>query len=234
MEPQTEMLVLPNLDELYRLERCRAQFVCQPLAPKLQLHHMIRALLLIINPSSTWEAIKNEQPSVARTSFSFLLPLLLLSSLGEAWGLLRLGVEQGPFTQTVGPVSEHLALRYALVQAGLSLLVVYAGAAALKLIGASFHRRHSYSECFTTLAFSLSPLFLIRLLDAVPAVNTWVCYGIGIFLTVSLLYRGIPFILKPDPSSALGLFMICSFLLVGTTALAHFVTVQVLEQRILA
>jgi hypothetical protein len=195
---------------------------------------MIRALLLIINPSSTWEAIKNEQPSAVRISLSFLLPLLLLSSLGEAWGLLRLGVEQGPFTQRVATVSEHLALRYELIQAGFSLLVVYVGAVALKIIGASFHRRHSYAECFTTLAFSLSPLFLIRLLDAVPAVNTWVCYGIGIFLTLSLLYRGIPFIMKPDPSNALGLFMICSFLLVGTTALAHFLTVQVLEQKILA
>jgi hypothetical protein len=190
---------------------------------------MIRALLLIVNPSATWEKIKNEQPSVARTSLSFFLPLLLLSCLGEGLGLRRLGREHGAFTERVSTVSEHSVLRYELAQAGFSLLIVYAGAIALKMIGASFHRRHTYKECFTTLAFSISPLFLTRLLDAIPSVDTWVCYAIGIFLTLCLLYRGIPLIMKPDPSNALGLFLFCSFLLAGTTGLAHFLSVQVLN-----
>jgi hypothetical protein len=194
---------------------------------------MIRALLLIVDPSRTWEAIKNDQHSVLRISISFLLPLLILTCAGEALGMMRLGIEQGSLTERVVAPAQDLLVRYEGAQAVLSLIIVYAGAGALKAVGASFHRRHTYTECFTTLAYSISPLFLLRLLDGVPAVNTWVCYGIGIFLVLSLLYRAIPFIMRPDPSNALGLFMICTVLLLGTTALAHFVATQVLEQKIL-
>jgi hypothetical protein len=194
---------------------------------------MIRALLLIFDSSRTWEAIKNDRPTVARISFSFLLPLLLLTSVGEALGLMYLGVERGTVTDRVVKASETLALRYELTQAVLSLVIVYLGALSLKMIGASFHRTHSYTECLTTLAYSVSPLFLFRLLDGVPAINTWVCYGIGIFLTLSLFYRGIPFIMRPDPSNALGLFLFCSFLLLVATGLAHFVAAQVLDEKIL-
>jgi hypothetical protein len=195
---------------------------------------MIRALLLIVDPSRTWEAIKNGQQTVARISFSFLIPVLALTSLGEAWGLTRLGMEQGTVTLNIVKVAPALAMRYELVQVGLSLLIVYGGAVALRQIGASFHRRHSYVDCFTTLAYSLSPSFLLRLLDGVPAINTWVCYGIGAFLVLCLLYRGIPFIMRPDPSNALGLFVFCSFLLLVSTGLAHWLATLVLEEKLLA
>jgi len=195
---------------------------------------MIRALLLLFDSSRTWEAIKNDRHTVVRLSLSFLLPWLLLTCLGEALGLMRLGVERGEVTERLVKIPGELALRYELTHAVLSLVIVYLGAVALQAIGASFQRRHSYTECFTILAYSLSPLFLLRLLDGVPAINTWVCYGIGIFFALSLLYRGIPFVMRPDPSNALGLFLCCSFLLLGTTGLAHFVAVQVLEEKFLA
>jgi hypothetical protein len=194
---------------------------------------MLRALLLIVDPSRSWEAIKNDRHSVARISSSFFLPLLILSSVGEALGMMRLGIDPGGVTERLVIPARELLIRYEIIQAVMSLLIIYAGAAALKAIGASFHRRHGYAECFTTLAYSMSPLLLMRLLDGVPAVNTWVCFGIGIFLALSLLYHGIPFIMQPDPSNALGLFMFCSFLLLGATGLAHFVATQVLAEKIL-
>jgi hypothetical protein len=195
---------------------------------------MIRALLLIFNPSRTWEAIKTEQYSVARISLSFLLPILILATMGEALGLLKFGVDRGTVVERMVIPSRDLVIRYEAVQVILTLFIVYGGAAALKAIGASFHRRHSYTECFTTLAYSISPLLLMRILGGLPALDPWVGYGIGIFVTLTLLYRAIPFIMRPDPSNALGLFLFCSFLLVGATGLAHFLALQVLEERILA
>jgi hypothetical protein len=195
---------------------------------------MIRALLLIFDGSRTWEAIKNDQHGVGRITTSFLFPLLGLTSLGEALGMLRLGMEQGEMTVRVVKPDSNLVLRYELWQVACTLIIVYLGAAALQRMGASFHRRHSYKECFTTLSYSISPLLLMRLLDGVPAVSTWVCYAIGIFLTLSLLYRSIPFILRPDPSSALGLFVLGSFLLLGATGLAHYLATLVLQGKLLA
>ena len=195
---------------------------------------MIRALLLLFDSSRTWEAIKNDNHSVARLSVSFFLPLLGLTCVAEGFLLMHLGIERGAMTERLFKASASLVLRYELTQALLSLLIVFVGASALAAIGVSFRRQHRYRECFTTLAYSLSPLLLLRVLDGVPAIETWVCYGIGIFLTLSLLYRGIPFLLRPDPSNALGFYLFCSFLLLVATALAHFVAVLVLEEKILA
>lgn len=195
---------------------------------------MIRALLLIFDGSRTWEAIKNDQHNVSRISISFLFPLLALTSLGEALGLLRLGVERGEMTVRVVKPDSMLVTRYELLQVACTVIIVYLGAAALQRIGASFHRRHTYKECFTTLAYSISPLLLLRVLDGVPSVPTWLCYGVGVFLTLSLFYRSIPFIMRPDPSNALGLFVFCAFLLLVATGLAHYLATLVLDEKLFA
>jgi len=41
-------------------------------------------------------------------------------------------------------------------------------------------------------------------------------------------------VMKPDPSSALGLYLMACFSLIVVTGLAHFLAVWVLEQKILA
>jgi hypothetical protein len=195
---------------------------------------MIRALLLIVDGSRTWEKIKNDQHSALRVTFQHLLPLLLLTTLGEGFLMWKLGVEKGTVNLKVVSISNELLLRYELVQFVSSLIIVLLGSVALQKIGESFHRKHTYAECLTTLGYSLSSLFLMRLVDGIPAVETWLCYGAGIFLALSILYRGIPFILRPDPSNALGLFVFCSFLLLSATGLAHWLATLVLDEKLFA
>ncbi len=194
---------------------------------------MIKSLLLIFDSANTWEKIAAAPQSVLKVITLSLMPLLLLSAAAEGAALIKFGREQGPL-DTMKPVSQALALRYEIAQLGLSLLVVVAGAAVLQKIGQSFHRRHTYSECFTTLAYSLSPLFLLRVFAGFPAIHTWACWAVGILLSVSALYRGIPRVMRPDPSNALGLYLLSSLLLIVVTGLAHFVAELVLNEQILA
>ena len=74
---------------------------------------------------------------------------------------------------------------------------------------------------------------IVRILDGWPAINTWICWGIGIFISVTVLYRGLPRIMKPDLSSALGLCLLASVLLIVLTGLAHFLAVLVLDEKLL-
>ena len=194
---------------------------------------MIKSLLLIFDSANTWEKIAAAPQSVLKVITLSLMPLLLLSAAAEGAALIKFGREQGPL-DTMKPVSQALALRYEIAQLGLSLLVVVAGAAVLQKIGQSFHRRHTYSECFTTLAYSLSPLFLLRVFAGFPAIPAWACWAVGILLSVSALYRGIPRIMRPDPSNALGLYLLSSLLLIAVTGLAHFVAGLVFNEKILA
>ena len=193
---------------------------------------MIKALLLIFDPANTWDKIEQAERNLARVFVGFLLPLLLISGAAEAYGLITFGHKRGTVVERVVTVSPDLAIRYKMVQMSLDLFVVFFGAWVLRKIGAGFHRRHSYTECFMALAYSLGPLFLIRILNAAPAVNPWIWWGVGIFLSVSALYRGIPRILKPDPSNALGLYILSSLLLVLITGLSQFLSLLVLDEKV--
>jgi hypothetical protein len=197
---------------------------------------MIKVFLLILDPTNTWERIELEKSlhRVVTLFFSFALPVLAFGCAVEAWGLLYLGEMQGMVDDRVVRMPAGLVARYIGVEAGLSLLILFGGAKALQLLGASFHRRHTYTECFAAVAFALGPLFLFRALDALPAMNTWICWAIGAILAISVLYRGIPRLLKPDPSNALGLYLVSALVLIFLTGLAHFLAVLVLEEKILA
>ena len=59
----------------------------------------------------------------------------------------------------------------------LSLGVVFCGASLLKSIGETFHGRHTYTQAFTAVAYSLGPFFLLRLLDVFPGISPWVSLG---------------------------------------------------------
>ena len=197
---------------------------------------MIKALMLIFDPANTWEKIDTGPRDVGRVFFLFLLPLMLLASVAETWGLLHFGLDRSTMSDLPArhsKVSPELAFRYQAVQFAFGLVLVFGGALLYRKIGESFHRRHSYADTFATLAYSVSPLFLLRILDGLPLLNTWVCWGIGITLSVAALYRGIPRIMKPDPSNALGLYLLCSLLLIVVSGLAHFLAGLVLQEKIL-
>jgi hypothetical protein len=197
---------------------------------------MITALLLIFDSSATWEKIgtQQQQQNVWRIFFSYLLPLLLLSVAAESFGLLKFGMYEGDILPRLVKPSQELVTRYEAVKTLLDLVIIFGGAWLLKKVGEGFHRKHPYRDCFATLAYSLGPFLLARMLEAIPAINSWICYTVGILLLLSALYTGIPRVMKPDPSNALGVYLIASFSLIVITALAHFLSLRVLEQKALA
>jgi hypothetical protein len=197
------------------------------------LRDMIKALLLLLDPTNTWEKITQNPPGVTRVLFTYLLPLILLGTAVETWGLIKLGRDEGAFTERRIKVPQEVALRYAVVQAGSAIVIAFVGAWIFKAIGEGFHRRQPYTDAFATLGYSVGPYYLTRMLDGAPFMNTWICWAIGAALVVSVLYRGVPRLMRPDPSNALGVYLLCSFLLVAILAVSHFVAVLVLDEKIL-
>src|SRR5436309_1724766 len=126
---------------------------------------MINALLLIFDTSSTWDKIVKTNRGVAGVFFIHLLPLMLVSLAIEAFTLMKWGESQG-LTGRINKVAQPIVLHYALAHLVLWLLIVFLGAKILQRIGESFHSEHNYRQCFVTLAYALSPLFLARILDA--------------------------------------------------------------------
>jgi hypothetical protein len=191
---------------------------------------MIKALLLIFDPTATWERIVLTQRSLVFVLVVHLFPLLLLASAAEGFGLVHWGKWQGE----IGRIKQFPVGEAAIVETAhflLALVVVFVGANMLKSIGETFHGRHTYTQAFTAVAYGLSPFFMLRLLDASPGISPWVTWAVGIILATAVLYHGVPRVMEPDPPHAFGLFFMTSLLLALITGLVRLVTVSYLEGK---
>src|SRR5664279_967629 len=105
----------------------RRYFVVSTGTEGYDLRHMIKALLLIFDPTPTWERIAVAQRKCVLILAGHLLPLLLLAGLAEGYGLVRWGKPRGNIahTQTM-PLSQAIVFETA--QLILSLLLVFLGA----------------------------------------------------------------------------------------------------------
>jgi hypothetical protein len=192
---------------------------------------MIRGLLLILDAGGSWNKIATAQRGFLFILAVHLLPLLTITLGLEAFALVRLG-EGRAISGDPTRVGTEAALRYAVAEAVLNLGLILVGARIVQQLARSFHDRVTYLTCFTILAYTLSPLFLLHLLDALPGVNTWACYGAGILLSVAVLYLAIPIVMRPDPAKAMGIYVTMAVLLVVMTGLAHFLAVQILHNQL--
>jgi len=192
---------------------------------------MIRALLLIFEPEQAWERVARAQRSLVFVLFLYLTPLVLIAAAAEGYGLVRWGrLQKDVDYKKVFPVGE--AVVYEVAHVLLMIGMVFIGAKIIKSLGETFHGRHNYRQAFTTVAYGLSPLFLLRLLDAFASTSpwaTWAIWAVGIALCVSILYQGVPRIMMPDPPHAFGLYLMSALLLVIISGLARFITAWYLE-----
>jgi hypothetical protein len=189
---------------------------------------MIKALLLIFEPMQAWERIFRAQRSLAFVLLLYLTPMVLITAAVEGYGLVHWGKEQKEFPK-LNLFSLGEAVVYEVANVLLTIGLVFLGARIIKSLGDTFHGRHTYTQAFTTVAYGLSPLFLLRLFDAFPSIGPWTTWAIGIVLCVSVLYQGVPRVMMPDPPHAFGLYLMSALLLVIMTGLARFVTAWYLQ-----
>ena len=143
---------------------------------------MIKAFFLMFDPTA-WDRLAQARRSVGRVCATYLLPLLLVVSVVEGGGL----VHWGKWQAGVGVIKKFTAgeaVLYEVAQLLLMLGVVFVCAHLVKILGETFHDRHNYTQAFTVVAYTLFPVFLLRLLDMFPMMNPWVPWVIGIMLSL--------------------------------------------------
>ena len=194
---------------------------------------MIKALLLIFDPTATWEGIVRARRSLVFVLVVYLIPLLLLASVAEGYGLVDSGNWQGEIGRIKKfPVREAVIIEAA--QFLLALVIIFVGANMIKSIGETFHGRHTYTQAFTVVAYGLSPLFLLRLADAFTGTipwAPWVSWAVGVILSAAILYHGVPQVMEPDPPHAFGLFFMSALLLALVSGLVRLVTWSFLQGK---
>lgn len=182
---------------------------------------MIKALFLIFEPIAAWD--RAARRSLTFTILFYFVPMLLIVGAAETFGLIEFGRWQSPMVGVkMFTVSEAVAAEMA--QLGLILLIVAISAYVVKALGETFHGKHNYTQAVTVVIYGLSPMFMLRLLDIFPHINLLIPWGLGIMLTVKILYYGVPRVMQPDPPHALGLYFMTSLLLIMITGAERFVS----------
>jgi hypothetical protein len=191
---------------------------------------MIKALLLIFDPIHTWERIAIARRQWQQILWLYFVPFLALVCVVEGSGMRRWGKPRGELDRLQAlPLSQILLFEVA--QFALALLVVFLISKLIKSMGETFHGRHTFAQAFTVAAYGLSPVLLLRLFDAFPAISPWLTWFVGVVLSGVILYHGLPRVMQPDPPHAFGLYLMSTLLLIIVTGLVRFLTAWYLQGR---
>ena len=149
----------------------------------------------------------------------------------EGFSLVEWGSSQAGVFHRIQKFAAGQVVIYETIQSLLTLLVIVVCAVLIKILGETFHGRYTYKQTVTLVIYGLSPMFLLRLLDAVPAIIPWATWGAGIALSIAVLHQGIWYVMQPAPPNAFALYFMSSLLLASATGLERFVTAWYLAGR---
>jgi len=192
---------------------------------------MLRALNLWISPEAGWQKTALNPPHALMVLLAAIVPLMVLGLAVEGYALMKFGEDFGELGRH--PLSADRVLKYAIFYGGASLAVILVGAGLLWNIGSTFNLRVSYGAWLVLLGYGYIPIFLVRMLDGVPALNTWVCWAIGVAMALRILYHGVGGWLRPEQTKGFGLFLITFMYLLVLSGLVHFASIQVLQGKLL-
>jgi hypothetical protein len=193
---------------------------------------MIKVLKLIFSPFKAWEEIAASESGVFRTLLLFVFPLSLPGLALEGFSLAHWGERRNEVDHVVR-ISQDLAVRYGLVQLVLLVAGIFLGGQVVRWVMHSFQVRTSFQQCFTVIAYGISPIMLSRYFDAIPGLNTWICWSLGALLSVAVLYHGVGLVLRPEQTKGFGVYLVSIIIMVLFSGLSHFVALAFLQGKIL-
>lgn len=192
---------------------------------------MIESIQLLFAPFQTWEKITATRPGWIRVLVLYLLPLLILAVSLESYSLVRWGENRGELEQRV-KIPQQTAMRYGMAQFTLLLASMVLGARFLQSVASSFQVPSSFWQCFTLMAYGFNPIILSRFLDAIPGLNTWVCWSLGALISLSVLYHGVALALKPEQTKGFGLYLVSLVVVLFSSGLSHFIALNILHGKL--
>lgn len=183
---------------------------------------MIEAIRLVVTPFHAWSKITTARYGVIRIVLLYLLPLLIAGVALDAYSLVRWGEQRGEFAERV-KVPQATAIQYAAAQVGLLLASIILSATATLWVSLSFQIRVTFLQCFTLMSYGFAPILLARFLDFIPAIPSWIAWGIGVLLSTSVLYHGVGLALKPEQTKGFGIYLFSVLFVLLSSGLSHFI-----------
>jgi hypothetical protein len=189
------------------------------------------AVSLLLVPARTWQKVAEAQRGIGFIVFISLLPLIALSSLMEGYSLMRWGKSMREFGGVI-MLSRERAVQFELLQILLGLALVFAGGKIVQWLGHGFNFEARYRDCFTVVAYGLTPIFLARFLNSMPGIDPWICWALGSVGIMLVLYQGIGWVLKPSPTKGFGIYFLNGLTLIVLSGVCQLIAQSFLTGKI--
>lgn len=180
------------------------------LGRQLQALPVGKDLMLLINRESTWNRIATSRHGWLFAAAFYLVPMLIFSGVIEAVSLFYHGQAQITQRGIMERYSVERLVVFELVQAGGLLVLIFIAAVFMTSFGNVCHRRNRLREALLVMTHAVGPLVLLQAFNGLPAVSVWFTWILGVILVLVSLYHGVPRIMRPDPPSAMGLYVASS------------------------
>jgi hypothetical protein len=193
---------------------------------------MLRVFFLLFEPAESWLKIAQARRGYAFILALHLLPFIAAVTAAEGWGLMHWGRWQPRMEKIHVFPDAQIVWHFEILQAAFFLLVVLVSSLLLFIASETFHGKKSFLSAFTVMAYGISPLLLSQFLNLIPALNLFVGWGIGITLTVWVMYSGVPRVMQSLPVHAFGVYLSAAAIVVLLSGLARAFTAMFLTGQI--
>ena len=181
---------------------------------------------LLLATGENWDKEVEEVPQPWIVFGLYLVPIVVCGLLPEYLSLTHWGALKDARVQR-GLTSPWNAFSHEAFCGVNSVILVFVAAWFLILTGSGVLCRINYRTSFTVITFSLAPLFLLRMLNAIPALDPWFVFGIGLFLSLAVLKRAIQRFIQPSPTQAFGLYISAALMIIALSATVRFINLPV-------
>jgi hypothetical protein len=183
-----------------------------------------RVQKIIVSPKSEWDVIDKEPTDVTGTLTTYVAPLVILSAVAAAAGLIIFGINIG-FGLVVRP-SITTVLIQAVLQVVLGVVSVYILAFVIDALAPTFGAQKNFNQAFKVAAFSPTPAWIGGILAIVPAIG-WIGSLVGGIYALYLLFVGLPKLMKPPADKGVVYTIVVIVVLIVIYLIIGFIVAKV-------
>jgi Yip1-like protein len=158
-----------------------------------------RAKNIVLAPRTEWTAIEAEPTSINDIYKGYVVPLALIPAIAGFIGASIVGASiPGLGTVRIGFFAGLIS---AILQFGLSLVLVYVLALIIDALAPTFWGQKDTLAAFKVAAYSMTPTWLAGIFAVIPSISFLSLLGLyGIYV----LYLGLPRLMRAPEDKALG------------------------------
>jgi hypothetical protein len=177
---------------------------------------------ILYSPEAEWQDIANENRSVAKTYFYYVLPMALIPAISALIGSSYMG--WGLVGEKIVKLTFENALTLSIVAYVALCTAVAVVAYLIQWMANTYGSKPSFNRCFSLAAYSASPLFLVGVVALYPLLwaDTLLTL-VAIGFSVKLLFSGVPIMMDIDKDKAFlfanSILTVCMILIIGLFAI---------------